>query len=121
MPSVIAARSASDRQRDAVGLEPRKDRSADVLGGSLELCSCVDGRRQLIRAENREPRAVFGSHGHGRYLTVWFNFRNYSVLLRTLIRSKDAWPYAIRRVSDKASDARRLPNGSLTAEHENDR
>ena len=42
-------------------------------------------------------------------------------VLRTLIRGKDAWPYAIGRVSDKASDARRLPNGSLTAEHENDR
>ena len=56
-----------------------------------------------------------------RYLTDWLSLRNDFVSFRTLIRGKDAWPYAIGRVSDKASDTRRLPNGSLTAEHENDR
>ena len=58
--------------RDAVGLKPSKDRSADVLGWTLEPCGCgsVDGPRQLSRAKHRESRVVFGSHGHERYLTM---------------------------------------------------
>ena len=57
--------------RDAVGLKPGQDRPANVLGWTLEPCGCgsVDGARQLSRAKHRQSRIVFGSHGHGRYLT----------------------------------------------------
>ena len=78
--------------RDAVGLKPSKDRTANVLSWPLELCGCgsIDSARQLSRAEHREPRSVFGSHGHGRYLTDWLSVSNDFVLVRTLIRGEDA-------------------------------
>ena len=77
--------------RDAVGLKPGKDRSADVLGWTLEPCGCgsIDGARQLSRAKHRQPGIVFGSHGHERYLTDWLSIRNDFVLVRTLIRGKE--------------------------------
>jgi hypothetical protein len=65
---IIALVGLGCADRDAVGLKPSKDRSADVLGWSLKPCGCgsVDGARQLSRTEHREARIVFGSHGHSR-------------------------------------------------------
>src|SRR6478735_1915406 len=66
---VVALSRCADR--DAVGLKPSQDRSADVLGWPLEPCGCgsIDCGGKLSRAENRQPGIVFGSHRHGRYLT----------------------------------------------------
>jgi hypothetical protein len=65
---IIALVRLGCADRDAVGLKPSKDRTANVLSWPLELCGCgsIDSARQLSRAEHREARIVFGSHGHNQ-------------------------------------------------------
>jgi hypothetical protein len=77
--------------RDAVGLKPGKDCTADVLGGSLKPCGggSVNRPRQFSRTEHRQPGIVFGSHRHERNLTDWLSICNNFVLVRTLIRGKE--------------------------------
>ena len=52
--------------RNTIGLKPREDRGADVLGWPLKLCGCssIYGPRQLSWAKHRQSRVVLGSHDH---------------------------------------------------------